>query len=462
MVASSHPRATRAGLAAFARGGNAADAALAAAAMLCVAEPMNCGPGGDAFALVWNEGEVEVLDAAGPAPLDARPLAPVDLRGSRSVTVPGAVAGWNSLAARYGRLGFDRCLGDAITAAKDGIRLTPRMHALWTAEDPCPEGFAPRKPMVGERIRLPALARTLHELADNGPDLIYRGALAERIAAASWLDRADLECFAPRWREPLCATYRGHQIYEAPPPTQGVAALEAFRLLEPHRPSFRNQVWSVTLALDDAQRVVRDGADVSELLDDGYLRRRSTERAAPLRGIDAGTSFVCAIDGDRMAVSLIQSLFGSFGSGVLVPDTGIILQNRGAWFALSGSVEPGRRPYHTIIPALLAHRGELAGAFGVVGGSMQPQGHVQLISGIIDEEMNPQAVLDRGRFRVDASTVSLEEDLWEQADELEGLGLRVVLDSDWIKFGAGQVILVENGRLLGGSDRRMDGYAAGA
>jgi gamma-glutamyltranspeptidase/glutathione hydrolase len=461
IVATSHPAAVRAGLRAFERGGNAADAAVAAAAMLSIAEPFNCGPGGDLVALVWMNGDTTVLDAMGPAPAEADPAAPLELRGPRSVTVPGAPAGWAALAERFGRLGLGDCLRDAVDAADEGIALSARVASLWSAEDPCPPELGPLAPRTGDKLRFPELGATLRLLANKGPDVIYRGELAPPIARACWLSEDDLAGFEPRWTAPLVVDYRGLHVYEAPPPTQGVAALEALKLLESVDPSLQNQVRSVALALQDAHDHVRDGADVSHLLDRAFVARRVRETPGPVAGMEAGTAFVCAVDRDRMAVSLIQSLFGTFGSGVVVPGTGIVLQNRAAWFAVSGHVEPGRRPYHTIIPALASRGGELAAAFGLVGGLMQAQGHVQLVSGLVDDGLDPQEVLDRARFRVEGDHVSLERGLWDRESELGGLGLEIVRDTDWVKFGAGQVIIVEDGALLGGSDPRMDGYAAG-
>ncbi len=459
MVATSQWLATRAGLRMLERGGNAADAALAAAATLCVAEPMMTGVGGDCFALVWRDGELVGLDAAGPAPAGAHPPRPVEATGPRSVTVPGAVAGWAALNERFGRLGLDACLADAIDAAERGVAIGVRTAALWQ-EVGSPDGFPP-PPRVGQTVRFPELGATLRRIADEGPSAVYAGAVAESIVAASWLEEADLASFQPRWVEPLRLTYRGTEVVELPPPCQGVVALEALGLLERSSPSLASRVRCVRLALEDGLARVRDGADVSDLLAPDHLDRRRRGEEVAVAEPSGGTVYLCAVDGDRMAVSFIQSLFESFGSRIVAPGTGVVLQNRGACFSVSGAVEPGRRPYHTIIPGMLLRGGELLGPFGVMGGFIQAQAHVQLVSGLVDDGLDPQAALDRPRFRIDGDVVRLEQGLWERDADLERLGYRTVRDPETVGFGGGQAILVQGDALVGGSDPRKDGYAAG-
>ena len=458
-MATSQPAATRAGLRALERGGNAADAALAAAAMLCVAEPMSTGIGGDAFAIVWRDGEVVGLDAAGPAPAEADPAEQVEETGPRSVTVPGAVAGWAALASRFGRLGLDAAVGDAVDAAERGFAIGARAAASWQRLGG-PAEFG-RPPRVGERVRLPELGATLRLIADHGPDGFYRGSVARAIASATWLEESDLTQFRIRWVDPLRVRYRGVEVLELPPPTQGVAALEALGLLEALDVDLVTQIECVRLALEDALAHVRDGADVGGLLDPGYLTRRLRDAAGFVRGPRGGTVYLCAVDGEGMAVSFIQSLFEGFGSGVVAPGTGVLLQNRGACFAVSGRVEPGRRPYHTLVPGLLLRDGGLLGPFGVMGGFIQAQAHVQVVSALVDGGLDPQAALDQPRFRIEGERVLLEEGLWHQIPHLERLGLRPVPETDPAVFGGGQVILAAGDALVGGSDARKDGYAAG-
>lgn len=458
MVATSQPLATRAGLRALERGGNAVDAAVAAAAVLCVTEPMSTGVGGDAFALLWTGGEALGLDAAGPAPRDADPEAPVAELGPTSVTVPGAVAGWAALVEEHGSLGLDTLLSDAIARAEDGFAVGAVTAGDWTDGGAPPE-LGPR-PAVGGRVRLPELGTTLRRIAENGPDALYRGELARAIASSTWLDEEDLAAYEPRWVEPLALVYRGVAVHELGPPTQGVAALEGLGLLALGEPTLAAQVECVRLALEDALVHVRDGADVGDLLEPGALARRRLQTARPVAEPGGGTVYLCTAD-RRRAVSFIQSLYWGFGSGVVAPGTGIVLQNRGAGFAVGGRVEPGRRPYHTIIPGLLTLDGKLHGVFGVMGGFLQAQAHVQLVSALVDGGLEPQAALDRPRFRVDGQSVLLEEGLWERAAELEALGLHPVASRERSLFGGGQAILVEGDVLVGGSDGRKDGYAAG-
>lgn len=458
MVATSHTVATQAGLRILESGGNAVDAALGAAAALCVVEPMSTGIGGDVFALVWRNGELSALDAAGPAPAAAEQGTPPDERGPRSVTVPGAVAGWSQLAERHGRLGLDRCLSAAIDLATRGVALAERAAIAWIADAPCPPEIGPQAPRVGDRIALPLLAASLRRIAAEGPDALYRGPIAEAIASASWLAETDLAAYQPAWVAPLRRRYKSVEVVELPPPTQGVAALEALALLELGESSLAEQVECTALALEDAYARVRDGADVADLLDDEFLRRRRP--ATPVLDGDGrgDTVYLCAADSDGCAISLIQSLYGAFGSGVAAPGTGIVLQNRGAGFAVGGSgVMPGRRPYHTIIPGMLLKDGELLGPFGVMGGFMQAQGHVQVVSALVDDGIDPQAALDRARFRIDPGVVLLEEGLWHRAGELEARGLRTQRSREVLSFGAGQVILRRDGVLIGGTDPRADG-----
>jgi gamma-glutamyltranspeptidase/glutathione hydrolase len=468
MAATSQALATRAALRMLDRGGNAADAAVAAAAMLCVTEPMSTGVGGDAFALVWRDGHVEALDSAGPAPAGADPLEPVEQRGPKSVNVPGAVAGWAALAERYGRLGLAACLADAIDIAERGFAVGVRTAAAWqprTANVPwasvvLPEELAP-PPVLGQIVRLPELARTLRAIAEQGSDAIYRGEIAEAICSACWLEESDLASYEPGWVEPLRLRYRDVEVLELPAPTQGVAALEALGLLEGLQSTLPNRIAAARLALEDAHAHVRDGADVRWLLGSDHLARRREEMPAPVTEPGGGTVYLCVVDGDRMAVSFIQSLYGSFGSGIVAPGTGIVLQNRGGCFAIEGRVVPGKRPYHTIIPGMLLRDGALLGPFGVMGGFIQAQAHMQLVSALVDDGLDPQAALDGPRFRVEGEAVHLEEGLWPQADELQRAGLGVVCDSETSGFGGGQAILVHGDALVGGSDPRKDGHAAG-
>jgi gamma-glutamyltranspeptidase / glutathione hydrolase len=444
------------------RGGNAADAVLAAAGMLCITEPMEMGVGGDAFALIWKDGQLDGLAAAGAAPVSASPLSPVQERGPRSVTVPGAVGGWSALAERYGRLGLDVCLADAIDAAERGVAISVRSELVWRISEPYPKEFGPPPP-VGTRYQLPELATTLRRIAEGGPDVIYQGQIASAIASVCWLEEEDLARYRPEWVTPLTIPYRDVVLAELPPPTQGIAALEGLGLLEGCTPTLQSQVECVRLALEDAREAVRDGNDVTRLIDPDYLARRRGDRSSAMAHLDGGTAYTCAVDGDGMAVSFIGSLYGGFGSGVVAPGTGIVLHNRGWCFSLHGAVEPGRRPYHTIIPGMLLRDDQLLGPFGIVGGFQQAQAHVQFVSALTDDGLDPQAAVDRARFRVEGDTVRLEQGLWDLEGDIKALRLTPIRDPDYraLVFGGGQAILRKGDVLLGASDSRMDGFAAG-
>ncbi len=465
MVASSQPLATLSGLDVLREGGSAVDAALAAAAVLCVTEPEATGVGGDLFALVREpSGALHGLDAAGPAPVLA-PREPPAEHGPRSVDVPGAVAGWGELADRFGRSGLKRCLQPAIALAEQGVPAGYNTARNWRASPRAPAAFG-APPAHGGRYRLPELAVTLSGIADSGPRYLYTGPPAEAIAAATWLTVEDLAGYRPRWVEPLIGTYRGVEVAEMPPPTQGVVALEALAILGggDGDPDLRAQVIAVALALEDALANVRDGADVTHLLADDHVAARRAQLPGAVAEPAGGTVCVCAVDRDGMAVSLLQSLYEGFGSGVVAGGTGIVLNNRAAGFALQGEVIAGTRPYHTLIPGMLTREGRLVGPFGLMGGMIQAQSHTQFVCALMDGgdgPGDPQAALDRGRFRIDGGTLNLEPPLWDRAGELAGLGLTIRRATERGPFGGGQAIILRDGTLFGGSDARKDGCALG-
>jgi gamma-glutamyltranspeptidase/glutathione hydrolase len=469
MVATSHPLATLAGLRALERGGNAVDAALAAAAVLTVAEPTDNGPGGDAFAIVWHDGALHGLNGSGRAPavLDEER---VDAVGPRSVTVPGAVRAWADLAARFSRLGLEAALAPAAALAADGLACTARIADKWrrAALAPWP---APR---VGERYRLPELGATLRRVAVEGPDVFYGGETAAAIASACWLSEEDLAAHRSEWVEPLRLSYRGVEVCELPPNGQGAAALIALGLYEGLERGTHAQLEAMKLALADVARHVADEPLPPLLLDPGHLARRRrlvhparAQAASPSELVRGGTTYLCAVDGEGTAISLIQSLYGSFGSGVVAPGTGVVLQNRAAGFVEEpghpNRIAPGRRPFHTIIPGLLLDGdGSLAGPFGVMGGPMQAQGHFQVVRRLVDERLDPQAALDAARWRVEPNgAVLLEPGLAGEAPALRALGHDARVHETPHDFGVGQMILRFGGAWIGGSDPRGDGYAAG-
>jgi gamma-glutamyltranspeptidase/glutathione hydrolase len=467
MVATSHPLATRAGLRALDHGGNAIDAALAAAAVLTVAEPTDNGVGGDAFALVWDGSVLHGLNGSGRSPADLAGRTAAD-DGPQSVTVPGAVRLWADLADRFGRFGLDSAVGPAADLARDGTVCTARIAHKWAAAALAPLS-APR---CGQLYQLPDLAGTLRAIAADGPDALYRGPVAAAIAAATWLSEDDLAAHVSEWVEPLRRSYHGVEVCELPPNGQGAAALLALALYEGLQPGAHSEIEAMKLALADARAAVHDGP----LPDDFFAEKRLASRRALVRSDAAldldvvlargGTTYLCVVDGDGMAVSLIQSVYGSFGSGVVAPGTGVVLQNRAAGFSRvdghPNALAPARRPFHTIIPGMLLEHGALLGPFGVMGGPMQPQGHFQVVRRLVDEGDDPQAALDAPRWRVeDGGVVELEPGLAPLVPLLRARGHDARVGSEPHPFGVGQVIFRHEGALIGGSDGRGDGYAAG-
>jgi gamma-glutamyltranspeptidase / glutathione hydrolase len=470
LVATSHPLATRAGVRALEDGGNAVDAALTAAAVLTVAEPALTGIGGDAFAQLFWEKQLIGLNGSGRSPAQLEGHG-VDRFGPRSVTVPGAVAAWSNLAARFGRLGLDRCLAQAIDLAESGVAATPRTASTWRlAAD---EGRAPLPPpALGSIYRLPELGRTLRRIAEDGPNAFYSGPVAEAIAGASWLSLDDLAAHRSEWVEPLRVAYRGLDVCELPPNGQGAAALVALGILDGlDEPGLHERIEATKLALADAYRYVADGPLPPFLLDPEHLAERRSlisDRACdprPSQVPPGSTTYLCCVDEDRNAVSFIQSLSDRFGSGILAGDTGVVLQNRAAGFVDEpghpNELRPGRRPFHTIIPGMLLEGGRLVGPFGVIGGAMQAQGHVQLVH-CLRGGFDPQSALDAARFRVEPGRqVLLEPGLWDQAEALRRLGHDPVPMNEPYLFGVGQAILCLGEALVGGSDGRGDGHASG-
>ena len=468
MVATSHPRATHAGLRALERGGNAVDAALAAAAILTVAEPTDNGIGGDAFALVWDDGVLYGLNGSGRSPADLGHRTAVDDEGPCSVTVPGAVRLWDDLATRFGRFGLDQAIGAAADLAEVGLACSARIAHKWSQARLAPWP-APR---LGERYALSDLAATLRRIEASGPAALYEGEVASAIAAACWLTESDLLAHRSEWVEPLRRAYRGIEVCELPPNGQGAAALLALALYDGLEPGEHSAIEAMKLALADTHAAVHDGPLPADFFaDDRLTARRALVRAdSAIAGeLDlprGGTTYLCAVDRDGMAVSLIQSVYGSFGSGVVASGTGIVLQNRAAGFSRDpehpNALAPGRRPFHTIIPGMLLEGNALLGPFGVMGGPMQPQGHFQVVRHLVDEGDDPQAALDAPRWRVEEDgSVALEPGYRDLADDLRARGHEVRIEGQQHGFGVGQIILRHGASLIGGSDGRGDGYAAG-
>jgi gamma-glutamyltranspeptidase / glutathione hydrolase len=510
VVATSQPLAAQAGLEMMRRGGNAVDAALAAAIALTVVEPTSNGVGGDAFAIVADSDGVHGLNASGRAPahVDVERLLGMEtmpLHGWDPVTVPGAVSAWAALSERFGALSLEEVAAPAIRYAREGFLVSPVTAAAWSAAADLHGGreefataFLPggRAPAPGERFGLPDLARTLELIARSSGAAFYTGALAERIvghAAAGHapLSGADLARHRPEWVETISVTYGDRTVHELPPNGQGLAVLLALGLLAQSGSSDRDpsrhpdaadgvhrHVEAMKLAFADAHRYIADPVamdlEVATLLDPRYLAERASQirpnvAGDPGHGLPrpGGTVYLAAGDADGRLVSYIQSNYHGFGSGIVVPGTGIALHNRGAGFSTDSAhpnaVAGGKRPFHTIIPGLTERSGRPEMAFGVMGGPMQPQGHLQLLSRIIDAGQNPQAASDAPRWRVEAGRdLVLEEGFSTSvAAELTRRGHRVVPGSGSWGFGGAQAVCRSGGGWLGASDHRKDGQAVG-
>jgi len=522
MVASSQPLATQAGLAILMQGGNAADAAVATAAALNVTEPTSTGLGGDCFALYFDAAErkVTALNGSGRAPaaltidlIRKQGLAGdggeiLDAYHAHCVTVPGACAGWCDLIERHGTLPLADILAPAIRLAEDGFPVAPVTSYFWRhgaerqlrgrGEELTLDG---RGPEAGESFRNPGLARTLRLVAEGGADAFYRGDIAERITKTvqhfgGVMTSDDLAAHASTWEAPIHAEYRGLRVWECPPNGQGLAALIALNILEgfdlaalPPLSAERLHlvIEALRLAFADTGWYVADPAfnpaPLDALLSKGYAAERRalinpgravTDRVhgAPVAGSD--TVYFCVADGQGSACSFINSNYMGFGTGLVPPGLGFSLQNRGHGFSLDpahpNALAPRKRPYHTIIPGMLTRAdGSLFGPFGVMGGFMQPQGHAQVVSALVDDALDPQAALDRPRLCLEPARsegrIALEDGIpQETAARLAAMGHDVFSVSGWERalFGRGQIIRREpDGVLWGGSDPRADGCALG-
>ncbi len=508
--ATSQPLAAQAGLQMLLEGGNAVDAALAAITTLNVVEPMSTGMGGDLFALVYvaSERKVYALNASGRSgaawsydAYRAHGMESVPERGAWAVTVPGAADGWFQLSAKLGRLPFDRVLQSAIGYAQEGFAVSPIVADVWRSceallqGDPeaartyLPKGRAPR---VGERFYQPDLAYSLTLLAQQGPDAFYRGPIARAIASTvqkhgALLTEDDLAAHTSTWVEPLSTNYRGLDVWECPPNGQGIVALEALNILSgvdlasmpfdaPDTVHYKTE--AIKLAMADALGYVADPehvhVPVAELLSPAYAAQRLAEidmrRAIPdpLPGLHLGndTVYATAVDGEGNAASIINSIFLAFGSGLVAEGTGICLQNRGNLFVMDRAhpncIAPNKRPFHTIIPCMATENGSLRMSFGVMGGAMQPQGHVQVLTNMLDHGMDVQAAIDAPRFYYQPGLTHLIEPYFadETLAELRRRGHDLTLDEGGI-FGGAQIIMVDpdSGALVCGSEPRKDGCA---
>lgn len=513
MVGTTQPLASQAGISIIRQGGNAVDAAVAAAACMTVLEPTSNGVGSDAFALVWIEKEKHLygLNASGKAPagIDAEMVKALGHRtmpdrGWIPVMVPGAPSAWAELNQRFGRLSLIEVLKPAVQYAADGYPVSPIASKLWkkgveifanrqeTCFTPWLQMFAPdgRAPEPGQLWGSAELAHTLEVIGETGAKTFYKGELADAIECFSretggLLRKSDLEDYWCEWVDPIHINYKGTDVWEIPPNGDGIIALMALNLLKNREfqsrdaaETFHYQLEAMKLAFADGCRYITDKGHMKvtteELLSEEYAAKRRLlmkeyasvpEAGDPNSG---GTVYLCTADGEGNMVSLIQSNYKGFGSGIVVPGTGISLQNRGADFSLDEKADnclaPGKKTFHTIIPGFLTKGNEAVGPFGVMGAYMQPQGHVQVVMNLVNFGLNPQEALDAPRWQwIKGLEVWLESGVPEAVSEaLKERGHKVIRTEDTITFGRGQVIIKdENGVLCGATEPRAGGTIIG-
>ena len=515
-IATSQPLATAAGLEILQHGGNAIDAAVAAAAVLNVVEPHMTGMGGDLFALLWSAREQRLigLDASGTAgalmtreELIRRGHEQMPGSGAEAITVPGAISGWAALLRKHGSISLAQALAPAIRIAEEGFPVTPIIAGQWSAEV---EKLArdtgarstylvdgTRAPAAGEWFRNPDLAASFRLIAEQGPEVFYGGELGRRVVEGvqqlgGFITLSDLASHRPSWVEPLSADYRGYRVWELPPSGQGIAALEMLRILEPYDLEamghnsvayLHHLIEAKKLAFADLATYVgdRDHMNVSpeELLSDDFIAQRrsqldpntAADRASPGRAVTSSeTIYLSAADEQGNMISFINSIYSEFGSGVVVPGTGFALQNRGAGFTLEpdhpNTVAPGKHPFHTIIPAFVTRPSQGGQepwlSFGVMGGSMQPQGHTQVLLNLLLFDMDLQDAIDAPRFRhLSGTQVAFETPISEDVRRaLAAMGHEIV-DETQVAFGGSQAVMRLPHGWAAGSDPRKDGMAAG-
>ncbi len=515
VVSTSHPLASQAGLRMLWKGGNAVDAAIATAAVMTICEPVSNGLGSDLFAILWDGKELHGLNAAGPAPAAWTPeyfrrkygadAKSPPKRGIDSVSIPGAIAGWVALSQRFGKLPFADLLAPAIEIAERGYLLPVVVQQKWdaaVAELGKGAGFAQsflpkgRAPNVGELFQFPAAARALRAIAETKGSAYYGGEIAEALARFSRDNGGahtvqDFASYKPEWVTPIRKDYRGYTLHEIPPSGQGIAALIALGIVEKFDlagmpvdgPDAQHlQIEAMKLAFADVYRYVGELSHMevtpAQMLDDAYLASRARlidmKRAQDFGAgnvAKGGTIYLTAADENGMMVSLIQSNYMGFGSGCVEPTFGISLQNRGHGFSLlpgPNQVAPGKRPFHTIIPGFLTKQGQPVMSFGVMGGNMQPQGHMQTLVRMLDYGQSPQAACDAPRWRFNAGLeINVEQQMPPATVEaLIARGHRAeVINDNYQDFGAGQFIWrmgdPKKEGYVAASDSRRDGLAAG-
>ena len=513
MACSTSPIASQVGLEILKSGGNAMDAAIAMATTLPLVEPTGNGLGSDCFALIWTDGHLYGLDGSGVAPMALSAdkvreagYSAVPMNGWLPTMVPGAPSAWAELRRRFGTKSMAELMAPAISYARDGFCIPVNVYKQWKAEVVRFTAAAKEDPAVfgpwleyftkngqpyapGERFYNPDYAATLESLAESDCESYYRGEIMKKIVDFSnrtggFFAESDFTNYKAQWVEPISVDYRGYQVCEIPPNGQGIAALMALNILKefafPEKDcaeTYHRQLEAMKMAFADAFHYVTDPRfmklDYHQLLEPDYGARRAAEMGETARIYShavppkSGTVYLCCADGEGNMVSFIQSNYMGFGSGVVVRGTGISLQNRGHDFSLSpediNALAPGKRSYHTIIPGFLMRSGTPVGPFGVMGGYMQPQGHLQVVMNYVDFHLDPQQALDAPRWqwmRDNSVTVETRFDM-ELARQLQRRGHNIQTELSTPSFGRGQMIVrLDNGTLVGGTESRTDSNIA--
>ena len=516
MVATSSPQASSAGLEIIKKGGNAVDAAIATAAALTVVEPSANGIGSDAFAIVWMKDKLYGLNSSGPSAknisienvlenkhdVDGK----MPIYGWTPITVPGAPKAWAELSKRFGNLTLEQTLAPAVKYAREGYPCSPNLAKMWqraydkfstvSADNPEVfaewfETFAPlgRAYRAGEIIKLPNHAKTLEAIGKTNGEAFYTGELADLIDADSrffggYLRKEDLSGYNPAWVEPISVNYRGYDVWEIPPNGQGIAALMALNILKEFDfkekdcvDTYHKQIEAMKMSFADAFNYVTEPSDMkldyNRLISPQHGANRAKEIGETAQIYTSkepprsGTVYLCTADAEGNMVSYIQSNYMGFGSGVVVRGTGISLQNRGHDFSLNkedvNCLKGGKRTYHTIIPGFITKDNKAVAPFGVMGGYMQPQGHMQVAMNLIDFNLDPQQALDAPRWQWNRdNTVTVENRFpMEIALQLVAKGHKIVPELNNAAYGRGQIIVrLENGTLVGGTESRTDSNIA--
>ena len=514
MVATSQPLASMAGLRMMMEGGNAIDAAVASAAVLNVVEPASTGVGGDVFALVWmaKDKKVVALNASGRSgaassadELTSQGLTAISSDSAYSVTVPGAVSGWDEIVSRFGKMPLSRVLEPAIEYASVGFPVSEIISGQWANNAHKLQRFPSggellkdgRAPRAGEVMKMPELAETMRTIAEGGAEAFYKGRLGERIAAyvrerGGWLTAEDMASHLPTLEEPISTEYRGVTVWQCPPNSQGVNTLMALNLVEGFdvkhmgfqtADTYHHLIESVRLALTDGMHHVTDPARMNVATEDLISKAYAEERRKLIRPDSVmdpapvgwpqpkcDTVYLTCVDGEGNACSFINSVYMGFGCGLVVPGTGIVLHSRGASFSLDAErpnfLEPNKRPFHTLIPGMATKQGELWLSYGVMGTVQQAQGQMQVLVNMIDFGLSPQAAVDAPRFSVRLGEGIGIEDIVPEAviGDLRARGHELVVrEPHPLFFGGGQIIErdAETGVLKAGSEPRNDGFAVG-